>query len=87
MINRFDLANLHEPVLQILRGSDEDSMTMVLSLAQNGVQVFDSCHDSHRHFTTVSWCFWARVQSGAEPFANLLDASLELVTLEEDDED
>lgn len=62
-------------------------MTMVLGLSENGLQIFDSCHDAHGHLTTIGWCFWARVQGGAETLADFLDASLELITLEEDDED
>jgi len=87
MVDRFDLADLDEPVLQVLSGCDQHSMTMILGLAQNGVQVLDSCHDAHCHLATIGRCFWARIECCAETFANLLNASLQLVTLEEDDED
>lgn len=86
VINRLDFANLHKPVLKIFRCGNQNAMTMVLSLSQDSVQIFDSGHNAHCHFTTISWCLWAWIQSCTETFANLLDASLELVSLEEDDE-
>lgn len=86
VVNRFDFADLHEPVLEVLGGSDQHAVTMVLRLSQDGVQVLDSCHDAHRHFATIGRRLRARIQSGAESFANLLHASLQLVALEEDDE-
>lgn len=61
-------------------------MAMILCLTQNGVQVFNSCHDSHRHFTSISRCLRAGIQGCSETLANLLNASLKLVSLEEDDE-
>lgn len=86
MINRLDLADLNEPVLKVLGGCNQHAMTMILSLSQDSVQVFDSCHDTHCHFTTISRSFRAWIESSAETFTDFLDASLELVTLEEDDE-
>lgn len=60
---------------------------MILSLSQDSVQIFDSCHDTHRHFATISRCFWAWIKSRTETFADFFDASLELITLKKDDED
>lgn len=86
VVDGLDLADLDEPVFEVLGSCDQDAMTMILCLTQNGVQVFDSCHDAHCHFATIGRGFWAWIQGSAETFANLLDASLELITLEEDDE-
>lgn len=33
VINRFDFANLNEPVLKVLGSGDQDAMTMILSLS------------------------------------------------------
>lgn len=86
MVDRLDLADLNEPVLEVLGRGDQHTVTMVLSLSQDSVQVLDSCHDAHGHFAAISRSFWAWIESRTEPFADFLDARLELVTLEEDDE-
>ena len=59
---------------------------MILSLTQYGVQVFNTCHDTDGHFTALRRCFRARIKCGTEALANFLHASLELISLEEDDE-
>jgi hypothetical protein len=87
VVNRLDLADFHEPVLEVLGSGDQHAMTMILSLSQDSVQVLDSCLGVNGHFAAVSRRFWAWIESRAESFANLLDANLELITLEEDDED
>lgn len=51
------------------------------------IEIFNPSHDPHGHFATISGRLGARVQGGAETFADLLDAGLQLVSLEEDDED
>ncbi len=66
--------------------SYQHTMTMVLSLSQNRVQILDSRHNTHRHFTTISWSFRAWIQSCTESFTNLLHSSFKLITLEENDE-
>ena len=58
---------------------------MVLGLAQHSVQILNASHDADGHFATFGRSLRARVKSSAESLANLLDAGLELVALEEDD--
>lgn len=86
MIDGLDLAHLDKPILEFLRCGNQHTTTMVLSLAQHRVQVFDACHDAHGHFTAIGRCLWAWIQSGAETFADFLHACLQLVALKEDDE-
>lgn len=61
-------------------------MTVVLSLTQNRVEVFDTGHDTDGHLTALGRCLRAWIQSCTESLTNLLDARFELISLEEDDE-
>lgn len=61
--------------------------SLITGLMSYRIKIFNSGHNSHGHFSPVSGSFRARVQGGAESFADLLHTRLQLVTLEEDDED
>lgn len=87
MVNALDLADLGQPHADILRGGHEDTVTMVLGLSENSLQVLDTGHDSDGHLSSLSWGVGTGVQGGSESFADFLDLGLELVSLEEDDED
>lgn len=50
------------------------------------MQILNPGHNSHGHLAPVGRWFWAGVKSGTEALANLLDARLQLVSLEEDNE-
>jgi hypothetical protein len=63
-----------------------DSVPVVLGLTEDGVEILDAGHDAHGHFPAVGGSLGARVQGGPETLADLLNARLQLVTLEEDDE-
>lgn len=63
-----------------------DSVPVVLGLAEDGIKILDASHNAHGHFPSVGGSLGARVQGGPETLADLLDACLQLVTLEEDDE-
>lgn len=86
VIDGLDLADLDEPIFEFLRRGDEHAMTMILSLTENGVQIFNASHDAHRHLATIGRCLWTWIQCRTETLADLLDAGLQLVALEEDDE-
>lgn len=75
---------------------------MILCLAENCFQVFDTSHDSDRHFASFLVGIWTWIEGGTEtavlyvrkdfkyqniPFTDFLNLSLELISLEEDDED
>uniref|UniRef100_A0A1B0CGE4 Uncharacterized protein n=1 Tax=Lutzomyia longipalpis TaxID=7200 RepID=A0A1B0CGE4_LUTLO len=86
VIDCLDFAHFHEPILQVLRRRHEDTVPMILSLAQYSVQILNACHHTHCHFPAIRRCLWAWVQCCPETFANLLHACLQLIALEENDE-
>lgn len=50
------------------------------------IEIFNSCHDAHCHFSSVSWSFRTWIEGCSETFAYFLHSRLQLVTLEENDE-
>ena len=86
VVDGLDLAHLDEPVLDVLGRSDQHPVAVVLSLAEDRVQIFDASHDADGHFATFGRRFRTGVECGAKAFTDLLDSRLELVTLKEDDE-
>lgn len=86
MIDRFDFPHFHEPILNVFSRGYEHAMTVVLSLTEDSVQVFDASHNADRHFSALGRRLRARVQRGTETFADFLHSRLQLVSLEEDDE-
>lgn len=86
VVDRFDLAHLHEPILQVLGSRHQHPVPMVLRLAEHRVQILDARHHAHRHLAPIGRGLRAGVERRPEPFADLLHARLQLVALEEDDE-
>jgi hypothetical protein len=86
MINGLDFARFRHPHSNILCGCNQNTMSMILSLAQNSLQIFNSGHNSNRHFSTLLRRIWTWIESSAKSFTNLLDTRLKLFALEKDDE-
>ena len=87
MVDRLDLPDLHKPYLDVLGGSNEDSVSVIIGLSKDSVEVLQPLHDAHSHLPPVTGLVWAGVESGPEPLADLLDSALQLLALEEGDED
>ena len=66
MVNGLDLLDLDEPDFDILGGGEEDSMTMLLSLAEDVVQILDPRHHANGDLTTLGRRFRTWVQRRAE---------------------
>ena len=62
-------------------------MTVVVGLAEDRVQVFETLHHADGHLATVGRLVRAGVQRRPEAFADLLHPRLKLLALKEDDED
>jgi len=86
VVDGFYLAHLHEPVGDVLSCRSQHSVSVVLGLSKDGVEVLDAGHHAHGHLPPVRGGLGTGVQGGSETLADLLDAGLQLVSLEEDDE-
>lgn len=86
VVDCLDFAHLDKPILELFGGRNQYATSMVLCLPQHRVQIFDTCHHAHGHFTAIGRCLRAWVQCCTETFANLLYASFKLVALKEYDE-
>ena len=87
MVDRLDLPDLHKPYLDVLGGSNEDSVSVIIGLSKDSVEVLQPLHDAHSHLPPVTGLVWAGVESRPETLADLLDSTLKLLALEEGDED
>ena len=66
VVNGLDLLDLDEPDFDIFGGGEEHAMAMLLSLAEDVVQILDSGHHSHGDLPTLCWRLRTRIQRGAE---------------------
>ena len=80
MVDRLDLPDLHKPYLDVLGGSNEDSVSVIIGLSKDSVEVLQPLHDSDRHLPPVRRLVRARVEGCAESFADLLHSRLQLLT-------
>ncbi|CAN7977326.1 unnamed protein product, partial [Ixodes persulcatus] len=89
VVDGFDLAHLHKPVLDVLGRSHQHPVTVVLGLAEHlrNVDIFDPRHHSDGHFSAVGGSLGARVQGGPKSEGHKESVTLQLLSLEEDDED
>lgn len=51
----------------------------------HSIEIFNTGHNSHGHFPSISWCLWTRIKCCPESFTDLLYSRLQLVSLEEND--
>lgn len=49
----------------------------------NRIQIFNTGHHSHCHFSTICRCFWTWIQSCTESFADFLYSCFQLISLKE----
>ena len=87
VINRFHLLNHDGPTWKFLGNIVQDTLTMILRLIQNHVQILQTCQDALQHFIALFWCVGARIQIGMVTGADFLDATFQLITLEESNKD
>ena len=74
VVDGLDLAHLDKPHLDILSGRRQNALSMIVCLADDGAQVFEALHHADGHLATVTGQIRARVQRGAESFANFFHA-------------
>ena len=80
MVDRLDLPHLDKPNLDVLGSGNEDSVSVVVGLAEDGVEVLQSLHHPDSHLPPVRRLVRARVEGCPESFADLLHSGLQLFT-------
>lgn len=87
VINRLHFVHHDDPLGQILGDGDQNSLSLVLRLIDDHVQIFQAHLNTFQHVRTFVIVVGARIQAGVIALANFLDAALQLLALEEGDED
>ena len=66
VVNGLDLLDLDEPDFDVLGGGEQDTMSMLLSLAEDVVQILDTRHHAYGDLPTLGRRLRTRVQSCPE---------------------
>ena len=76
MVDGLDLANLDEPHLDVLGCGGQHPLPVIVGLADDRVEVFQTLHDADGHLATVAGHVRARVKGCSEAFADLFHPDL-----------